>query len=227
MQLIYLHGFASSPESSKAVFLRERLAAIGVRLHCPDLNQPEFATMTTTRMIEQVESLMGTLDPGPVALLGSSLGGFVAAHVAERDRERRASGAEVRTPVERLVMLAPALDFGRRGMTGLTVAELEAWRERGVLEIEHYGTGERVELCYDLYADAQRYDSFAIETMVPTLILQGSRDDIVDPAMVQRFAAGRSRVDLVLLADDHQLKTDLDRLWVEVTTFLGLPQASN
>ena len=75
--------------------------------------------------------------------------------------------------------------------------------------------------------DAQRYDSFAIETMVPTLILQGSRDDIVDPAMVQRFAAGRSRVDLVLLADDHQLKTELDRRWVEVTTFLGLPQASS
>ncbi len=222
MHLVYLHGFASSPESSKAVFLRDRLAAIGVRLHCPDLNAPEFATMTTTRMVEQVDALVHSLDPGPVPLLGSSLGAFVAVHAAERDGQRRRAGTAVRTPIERLVLLAPALDFGRRGMTGLSPAELQAWRDRGVLEIEHYGTGGRVQLRYDLYADAQRYDSFAIETLVPTLVLQGTQDDIVDPAMVERFAADRPQVTLVMLDDDHQLKADLDRLWAEVGAFLEI-----
>jgi len=222
VHLVYLHGFASSPQSSKAMFFRERLADIGVPLHCPDLNLPEFSTMTTTRMIGQVESLLDTLDPGPVALLGSSLGAFVAVHAADRNRRRQASGADVATPVDRLVLLAPALDFGRRGMTGLSDAELEAWRERGALEITHYGTGERVQLRYDLYRDAQRYDSVALETLAPTLILQGSRDDIVDPAMVERFAATRPEVSLVMLDDDHQLKADLDRLWVEVRSFLSI-----
>ena len=42
MHIIYLHGFASSPMSTKAQFLAGRLAARGLTLQCPDLNQPDF-----------------------------------------------------------------------------------------------------------------------------------------------------------------------------------------
>jgi len=65
-QVVYLHGFASSPASSKAAFVGRRLAAHGVPFHCPDLNQPDFSTLTASRMIERTASLIATLPAGPV-----------------------------------------------------------------------------------------------------------------------------------------------------------------
>jgi len=84
VHLIYLHGFASSPASSKAQYLAARASTAGFTLHCPGLNEPDFSTLTVSRMIAQVERVMAALDPGPVALIGSSLGAFVALHVADR-----------------------------------------------------------------------------------------------------------------------------------------------
>ena len=49
--LLYLHGFVSSPQSGKAAFLADRLAAHGLALTCPDLNLPDFSTLTVSRMI--------------------------------------------------------------------------------------------------------------------------------------------------------------------------------
>jgi len=57
------------------------------------------------------------------------------------------------------------------------------------------------------------------------LILQGAQDRVVDPEMVQRFAAGRNHVRLTLLDDDHQLSASLDRVWEELAKFLGLTKA--
>lgn len=220
VHLIYLHGFASSPQSSKALFLRDRLAARGLTLHCPDLNEPDFSTLTTTRMIAQVERLIDRLGAGPVMLFGSSLGAFVALHVAERAEAAGVERGGPRSPAERLVLLAPAFDFGTRGMTGLGPDELERWRVTDRLEVEHYAEGGRRVLRYALYADAQRYDSFATRASVPTLILQGRQDVVVDPAMVERFAASRPHVTLRMLDDDHQLKGSLETIWQEVSAFL-------
>ena len=82
MHVIYLHGFASSPASSKAMFLKNRLLARGVTLNCPDLNQPDFATMTVSRMVKEVQAIIDMLPEGPVVLCGSSLGAFVALPVS-------------------------------------------------------------------------------------------------------------------------------------------------
>ena len=56
MHVFYLHGFASSPGSAKAMFFAERLARAGVRMDCPDLNLPDFSTLTVSRMLQQVEA---------------------------------------------------------------------------------------------------------------------------------------------------------------------------
>jgi alpha-beta hydrolase superfamily lysophospholipase len=223
MDVIYLHGFVSSPESSKARALGERLARCGVRVQCPDLNQPDFGTLTVSRMVAQVEALVAGAG-APVVLVGSSLGAFVALHVAQRQTER-GRHADVSPGVTRLVLLAPALDFGHRGMTGVSPEGLDRWRVTNQLEVEHYAEGRRRHVHYALYADAQRYDSFTTTTALPTLILQGSQDAVVDPAMVQRFAAGRAHVRLVSLDDDHQLTASLDRVWQELADFLALSAA--
>ena len=214
MHLFYLHGFASSPASGKAVFLAERLLPHGLPLHCPDLNEPDFSTVTTTRMIRQVETAIDTLPPAPVTLIGSSLGAFVAVHLAHRARAPIA--------IDRLILLAPALDFGANRMRDLGEDGLRRWRESGWLELEHYAYGETRRVRYELFADAAQYDSFATTTTVPTLILHGRNDEIVDPVMVERFAATRPHVRLVMLDDGHQLKDSLERVWSESAAFLDL-----
>ena len=77
-RFIWLHGFASSPQSSKGQFVRQRLEERGAHLVLPDLNEPSFFDLTVTRMLGQLDVLtQGSNDP--IVLFGSSLGGFTAA----------------------------------------------------------------------------------------------------------------------------------------------------
>ena len=220
MHVFYLHGFVSSPRSTKAAWLAERLRPFGVALHCPDFNAPDFATLTTSRMIGQVEEAIRHLPPAPVALVGSSLGGFVAWHAAAR---QRAEAPRTSHPIDHLVLLAPALDFGtNRRMGDLDEAGMARWREMGHTDVFHHAFGESRRLEYGLYADAARYDSFAVAASPPTLVFQGRADAVVDPRMVARFAAGRAGVTLHLLDDGHQLHDSLETIWRELSGFLGL-----
>jgi uncharacterized protein len=216
VEVFYLHGFGSSPESGKAAFLRERLSAHGVELHAPDFNQPEFTSLTATRMLGQLDAAIGRLPAGPVALIGSSLGGFVAIHAAAR----RATAAD--HPVVRLILLAPAVDFasGRDGW--LTDAELEEWRRTDRRDVFHYAFERTLPLRWALYEDAHRYDAFEARFDVPALAFQGARDTVVDPARVKAWAAARDNVTLRMVDDTHQLQDSLPEIWRESELFLGL-----
>jgi uncharacterized protein len=218
MHVFYLHGFASSPRAGKALYLAERLAALGLTLHAPDFNEPAFETLTTTRMIGQVEVAMAALPPGPIVLIGSSLGAFVAWHVAARAEQPEAS----RRRVDRLVLLAPALAFDASSFSELGEEGLRRWREHDVLEIFHFAYGEPRTVGYALYTDARRYDSRTATVSIPTLMFQGRRDELVDARMVEAFAAGRPNVTLRLFDDDHRLQASLGPIWRETSTFLGL-----
>jgi uncharacterized protein len=217
VHVFYLHGFASSPVGGKGQLLAERFAAQGVTLHAPDLNEPAFETLTTTRMIEQVEAAIAALPPGPVVLIGSSLGAFVAWHTAARAERRRTRA------VDRLVLLAPALELDWSTFPGLAGDGLRRWRETGTLDVFHHAYGRTIGLGYAIYEDARQYDSKAAHVTAPTLVFQGRHDELVDAAMVERFAAGRPSITLRLLDDGHRLQASLDTIWRETAAFLGLP----
>ena len=87
-QVVYLHGLASSPRSSKAAWFGARAGEAGFGFHCPDLNLPAFETLTISRMLEEVRALVAGLPPGPIALVGSSLGAVVALFAAEMGASR-------------------------------------------------------------------------------------------------------------------------------------------
>jgi alpha-beta hydrolase superfamily lysophospholipase len=224
MRVLYLHGFASSPQSSKAKFFAKKLAERGVAFDAPDLNEPHFSTLTVTRMLKQAGAAIDAHNE-PVAIIGSSLGGFVAVQVALSDRAR----------VARVVLLAPALDFDPSEIAGGSPAAsadhgsplrglgdrgLAAWRSSDRLEVFHYGYGRMMSVQYDLFADAARYSAIDAPLTQPVQVFQGRRDTAVDPAIVERWAAARPNVELHMLDDDHQLHACLDYIWREMDRFL-------
>jgi hypothetical protein len=211
--VVYLHGFASSPASSKAQRFARELAAFGVGFSCPDFNLPSFETLTVTRMLDETQAALDAAGEGPVALIGSSLGAFVAVHALARDVGRR---------VDRLILLAPALDFGGNRLRQLGEQGIEEWRRAGRLRVFHYASNEPRDVGFELYEDAARYDAFAVTLPVPALVVQGTRDETVRPEMVIAWAGTQPRVDLRLVDDGHQLAASMDEIWETSARFLGL-----
>jgi pimeloyl-ACP methyl ester carboxylesterase len=223
--VFYLHGFASSPSSTKAAFFERRLAEHGIRLHCPDLNAPEFETLTVTAMIRRVEDDILALPAGPTVLIGSSLGALVAIELASRWSKRcavGAAGAVAAHVIDRLVLLAPALDFVHNRERHLGDPGMQAWKSTGRLEVFHHGEGRTRHVHYGLYEDALNYDPLAAYLDFPMLVFHGRRDDVVEPASVEAFARSRPNVRLRMLDDDHQLHASLEPIWRETAEFLGL-----
>jgi hypothetical protein len=54
------------------------------------------------------------------------------------------------------------------------------------------------------------------------VIIQGRRDDTIDPAVAHAFAASRPNVTLMLVDDGHQLTESVDEIWRDVSSFVGL-----
>jgi pimeloyl-ACP methyl ester carboxylesterase len=211
LNVIYLHGFASSARSTKAAYLADRLGAHAATLRCPDFNEPDFASMTLTRMLDQVAREVDGCS-GPVKLIGSSLGGTVAI----------LSAARLRSQVDRVVLFAPAVMFAKPGHHLLPPERIDAWRRRGAMPFFHYAHNEERPLDFTFYEDSQRYDAFVATFRQPALIFQGLRDASVDHRTVEEFARTRPNVTLSLLDDDHQLIASLPRIWSDVAAFLGL-----
>jgi uncharacterized protein len=226
LMVIYLHGFASSGRSGKASYLAERLRAAGVDFHAPDLNLPDFSTLTVTRMLDQTRALIETAT-APVTLIGSSLGGFVAINAAATWPDQ----------VGRLVLMAPALEFGPStgsgpsraqsrdgddGLKGPGGADIAAWKAAGHLNVFHFAYGRMMPVHYELYEDARRYNAMDADVTMPILVFQGRRDTAVDPVTVEAWSRRRPNVELHMLDDDHQLASSLNYIWVKLAAFLNL-----
>lgn len=215
--VFYLHGFASSAKSTKAAYLGERFRLHGLTLHCPDFNQPDFATLTLTRILDQLDRAMAAVTR-PATLIGSSLGGTLAILAAATFGAR----------VDRLVLLAPAVMFARKDPSSNPGAvhhlvrpeRVDQWRRLGRLPFFHYGDNTERLLNFAFYEDSFRYNPFDATFQQPTMIFQGTQDASVDPRTVEAFARKRPNVTLSLLEDDHSLTRSLPRIWEGVSAFL-------
>jgi uncharacterized protein len=212
MNIFYLHGLASGPNSNKARFYQQHLGAL-----VPDLNVPTFETLTLTAILVRVQESIAAAPNGgtsaPHALIGSSLGGLSALHFADRYRQ---SG------VQKLILMAPALDFMHSRSTPEYAAELAQWQRDGYQLWHHHAYGEQRRLHYGLVEDIRTYDSYAVQLDIPILIYHGRNDASVDYRLSERFAQGRPNVQLHILDSDHQLLDQTDFMLDGIRTFLGL-----
>jgi pimeloyl-ACP methyl ester carboxylesterase len=206
--LLYLHGFASGPSSHKARVLSARFAALGIPMTIPDLTPGAdgFERSSPSSMREVAEAALARGRP-PHAIVGSSLGGYLAALIAAGE-----------PAVERLVLMAPAFRLHERWRARLAPAQLAEWRDRG-LETMHYPSGRPRRVGWQFFEDAARQPSFP-EVRVPTLCVAGRRDETVPLADVEAFVARTPSARLVTVDDAHDLAASLDRIFAEARAFL-------
>jgi alpha-beta hydrolase superfamily lysophospholipase len=210
-RFLYLHGFASGPQSTKGVRLAERFAARGVTLERLDLRVPSLERLRLSAMMQVVERALG----GPrdrVVVFGSSLGGLTACRVAEADPR-----------VAAVVLLAPAFRLAERWRKNLGEAGWQRWQSSGWLDIHDYAADAPARIDFEFVRELGALDSAGDgwpEVRVPALIVHGRADETVDIQLSRDFARERRWVRLVEVDDGHELTASLDRIYAEAEAFL-------
>jgi predicted esterase YcpF (UPF0227 family) len=160
--IVYLHGFRSSPASSKARELRDSVAALPGASR-PALHVPELQDRPAVAMAHILE-LARDVDPARLAFVGSSLGGFYATYAAEQ------RGA-------RAVLVNPAV----RPYDDL--AAYRGWQE-------NLYTGERFEVLDEHFDELRALAVPRITRPSRYLLLAQAGDEVLDYRQALRFYAG-------------------------------------
>lgn len=205
---IYLHGFASSPQSNKAVYLRDRFAEININLKVLDLNQDNFTQLTLTRQLHQVESEI-TDTSQPVILIGSSFGGLTSTFLAEH-----------KLNIQGVILLAPAFNFLSHWLPKLGADKLKKWKEERYLSVYHYGVNDYLPLNYNFIVDAAKYEADKLQRTLPILIVHGVNDDVIPIQASREFAEKRPWVKLIEVDSDHTLGNVMPVVWREINHFV-------
>jgi len=210
IRILYLHGLASSPLSTKAQVFGERLGGLGYEVLCPDLNEEDFGGLTTTRAVTLATGLARELTP-PILIFGSSFGGRVAARVAEALPDRVAG----------LVLMAPAFFFEHVWRQTLDADARLRWQETGELPVDHPAYEGVVGLGYGFLEDALATDGLpTLPPDLPVLVFHGASDAVVPFADSVQFSAAHGGARLVALDSDHELNDRHEEMWREVAPFV-------
>jgi uncharacterized protein len=206
----YLHGFASSPRSRKALALRAAFEGLGATLEIPDLNAPSFERLSHKAMLARVDELYERDPTRMLSLVGSSLGGWVAARYAELNPDR----------VSRLVLLCPGFRLAERWPKVVGEEWFEVWERQGTLALPD-AEGRRVPVHFGFIEEARREPGMP-EVSCETLIIHGTRDETVPVSLSREYVSKRANVRLLELDDDHALGASHDRIVAEAQRHFGI-----
>jgi uncharacterized protein len=194
MRLLYLHGFRSSPQSAKALTMQWHVlgynAAVPVhkriQWHCPQLPpSPKQAMAKIMRWVRAEE------DGAPLAVIGSSLGGYYAALVAQ------VTGC-------RCVLLNPAV-YPARDLKAF-IGRVSNWHDEGGYTFTQQHVDELKALEISAFTYPKR-----------TMAIISKRDEVLDwREMTARYPAAHLRL---LPRSDHAI-SEFDDFAAEVLSFV-------
>jgi len=208
--VVWLGGFRSDMTGTKAEALADWAKAAGrayVRFDyfAHGESTGDFREGTITRWREDALAVLDELAPGDAALVGSSMGGWIACLAALARPER----------MRALVLVAPAADFTEKLIEpSLDAAARGALATDGVwLEPSEYGEPNPITAA--LLEDGARWSILPgpVPVTVPVRILQGGRDDAVPWRHALELAQAIKGDDVVftLIRDgDHRLSRPQD-----------------
>ena len=207
--VVFLGGFMSDMDSTKAKFLEQLSADAGfdyVRFDYSGHGRSEgdFIAGTLSHWTEDALAIIDNLTQGPIVLVGSSMGGWIMLNIACRRLAR----------VQGLVGVAPAPDFTRLMWETFNPQIKETLRTDGLyLQPSDYGDPYPITLA--LIEDGKNHlllDN-PIPINCPVHILQGMADNIVPWTHAPRIVTAlySTEVTLTLTKDgDHSLSRDSD-----------------
>lgn len=207
--LVFLHGLTSVRVGEKSTILFEYAARRGLPAWRFDFrgHGDSSGTLADTTLTDLILDTRTVLErAGPSFLIGSSLGGLVAAWTA-----KQAPGS-----VRGMALLAPAFRFLPR-----LRARLDAARR---LVLPH---GEGIlEFSTRVLEDFERHDEAAMAAAIrqPTLVVHGALDDTVPVEASEEFVARlpAERKELVVLPEgDHRLNREFAVILERAAGFLG------
>ncbi len=217
--LVFLPGYKSDMAGGKACALFDWAKARGRACLLLDysgcgMSDGEFADGTLSRWREEVLALVAAQCPGPVVLIGSSMGGWLML----------LSALAIPGQVAGLVGIAPAPDFTDWGTDEADKAKLAAGET--IFEENPYGP-EPTPTHPGFWADGQanRLLDREIALDCPVRLLHGQCDPDVPCDVSLRLAAALRSADVqtVLIKDgDHRLSRDAD-LALLLRTVAALP----
>ena len=196
-EFIYLHGFASGPGSNKAKAFKKRFDALGISIHVPDLQQGDFKNLTLTGQIELVQGIIDKNKDKSFALIGSSMGGYLASLIAQ-----------TRESVKALFLMAPGFNFLNRWRKKLDISKTTD----ELIPVFHYRYNKEVRLNTYLFRDAETWESLPLDRKIPTFIVHGLHDETIDIEESRNFVRKKSFCSLKELDSDHGLLSCIDSI---------------
>ncbi|HOE82113.1 MAG TPA: YqiA/YcfP family alpha/beta fold hydrolase [Myxococcota bacterium] len=211
LRYAYLHGFSSGPNATKGTWLANSFGKRGVTLALPDLNSPSFAKMTLTDILDTLDEIdRQAAIHDRWRFIGSSLGGYVAALWSAMHPGR----------CDRLVLLCPGFGLQDRWHSLVGQVALDQWKKEGRLLLAD-ANGDKVPVHYELVEDMARYPK-SPATGCPTLIIHGTRDDLVPIEQSRRYAMDNPDTRLIEVDDDHLLRDSIELIDQEAARFFAI-----
>ena len=190
----YLHGFGSGPRSEKGAALGAALAGACASYTVCDLEGGDFPGLTMEKMRERV--LACCPRDGRTVLIGSSLGGYLAAWLAAARAVPGLAG---------ILLISPAFGFTTRWAERLGAGGVAAWRRDGQLPFFHHGEQRELPLGLAFLQSCEVLPEEPGDPGVPCVIVHGRGDETVDHRRSLAFASAHPAVELHLVQGDHRL----------------------
>jgi pimeloyl-ACP methyl ester carboxylesterase len=221
---VFLHGFRSDCDGSKAIALAQHAEQRGYSwlrfdLSGHGLSDGDFTAFTITDALRDTLAVLKALAPRPVILVGSSLGGWLSVLAAQHAPRQ----------VQAMLLIAPAFNFIQHFLADLPAEDLRRWARRGFRRFSDPYQATTYTLGYEIVRGLHRYDvlSEPVRLDCPLSILHGDQDELLPLTNTMRFAdlarAPALRVKVVA-GGDHRLTSaiprmcaELDRIWETAT----------
>jgi predicted esterase YcpF (UPF0227 family) len=181
--LVYLHGFRSSPNSSKAVMTREAVRALSSSTHTYEWHCPQLLASPKESMAMVIQHIDQS-HADRIVIMGSSLGGFYTNYLAEK---YRCSGIALNPAVYAARELEPHVGM----MTAYDSDEPFDFKAEYIDELRA--------LQVNTISDPQRY-----------FLMAAKGDELLDWKEMVAFYAGAKQ--LVLEGSDHGIADYADHL---------------
>lgn len=209
IQCVYLHGFASSPQSQKATAFSRRFGELGLPLAVPDLEGGDFKYLTISRQMQVIEKTLDSFAGTSCALIGSSMGGYLAALTAQ-----------MRPEVKGTYLMCPGFNFIKRWHSVALSGEIQRKGGEEWIRVFNYRYNKTMDLDLGLFKDAEQWESVPFEKPVPTRIVHGIHDETVPVEESQKFTRNHPWASLKEVDSDHGLLSHLDWIIDDCVDFL-------